>query len=237
MTEALSMRSRLLWALPPLLALLLCPLVAQVYPGDELVALAHARELAELERDLGLYVEPALSASLGSAEWLAAPFAVLYVAAHLPVTVAALGWVFLARPQAWPLVSTTFAVAQTLTVAGYVTWPCAPPSAVGVEDVTSAVWGKQALEGAHLLQSPFAAMPSGHVAWALVAGGAIAWLAPHAWQRVGGALYPLLVTAITLSTGNHFWLDAAAAVAVTAVGLAIARLVVADVRSPCFGRA
>jgi membrane-associated phospholipid phosphatase len=226
-------RRRLLGALPVLIALGLCPLVAQLAPGARAPALAHAQELADLERALGAYFEPALSAWLGSIDWLSAPLAVVYLGAHLPVTVAALGWVFIARPAAWPVVGTTFVVAQTLTVMGYVAWPCAPPSALGVADVTGAVWGRATLEGAHALQSPFAAMPSGHVAWALVAGGAIAWLAPRGWQRAAGALWPLLVTLITLATGNHFWLDAVAAAAVAGLALAVAQPIASRARRRC----
>jgi membrane-associated phospholipid phosphatase len=148
--------------------------------------------------------------------------AVVYMLAHLPVTAAVLGWVTLRRRAAWPVVRTTFVVAQCLTIAANVAWPCAPPSRVGVADVTATVWGERALDGAHALQSPFAAMPSGHVVFAAVAGGALIWLSPSLWLRAAGLIWPVLVVAVTAASGNHFWLDAVAAFAVTALALALA---------------
>jgi membrane-associated phospholipid phosphatase len=144
--------------------------------------------------------------------------------AHLPVTAAVLGWVALRRRAAWPVVRNTFVAAQCLTIAANVAWPCAPPSRVGVADVTVSVWGERALEGAHALQSPFAAMPSGHVVFATVAGGALACLSPSRWLRAAGVMWPVLVVGITAASGNHFWLDAVAAFAVVglALGLALA---------------
>lgn len=77
------------------------------------------------------------------------------------------------------------------------------------------------------LQSPYAAMPSGHVAFALLAGTLVVLVARRPALRLLGALYPPLICAVTLVTANHFWLDAAGAVAlcvgVGGVALAVHR--------------
>jgi membrane-associated phospholipid phosphatase len=208
----------------PLLALSLCPLVAQLAPGAPGVAMDHARVLRGLEQAIGIYPEPKLSAALAGEGWLAGPLAVVYLLAHVPVTGAVLGWVILSRPHAWPVVRTSFVLTQTVCAVVYVLWPCAPPTRLGVPDVTSQIWGQGTLDGARTMQSAYAAMPSGHVAFALVAGGALAWLAPRRWQRLAGAAWPALVIAITLATGNHFWLDAIAALLLVSVALGLALL-------------
>jgi hypothetical protein len=67
-------------------------------------------------------------------------------------------------------------------------------------------------------------MPSGHVAFALVAGATFARLGDQAWLRAFGWAYPGFVVAITMLTGHHLLLDAVGAVAVVAaVGAAVRR--------------
>ena len=82
--------------------------------------------------------------------------------------------------------------------------------------------GGGVLESGHVLQSPYAALPSGHVAFALVAGAAFACWGDRAWLRALGYAYPPLVVAVTVVTGNHLLVDAVAAVAVAAVARGLA---------------
>jgi membrane-associated phospholipid phosphatase len=83
-------------------------------------------------------------------------------------------------------------------------------------------WGRELADSAHLLQSPFAAVPSGHVAFALVAGMTFARLGDMAWLRAFGWVYPPLVVAVTVITAHHLVLDAVAAALVVAVAAAAA---------------
>jgi membrane-associated phospholipid phosphatase len=76
-------------------------------------------------------------------------------------------------------------------------------------------------DSAHLLQSPFAAMPSGHVAFALIAGGTFTVLGDRRWLRGFGRAYPPLVVTVTIVTGHHLWLDAVGAVLVVATASAV----------------
>ena len=61
------------------------------------------------------------------------------------------------------------------------------------------------------LWSP-AAVPSGHVAFALIAGGVFARMGDMAWLRAFGWVYAPFVVAVTVVTANHLLLDAVAAV-------------------------
>jgi hypothetical protein len=56
--------------------------------------------------------------------------------------------------------------------------------------------------------APRNCMPSMHLAWALV----LAAYLPRRW-RWAGALFSLLTAAATLGTGEHYWIDLAAALA------------------------
>ena len=69
-------------------------------------------------------------------------------------------------------------------------------------------------------------MPSLHFGYALLVGGAIAWLARSRAIRLAGALYPAAMLFIIVATGNHFLLDAVAGGAVVVAGWAAARLLI-----------
>ena len=66
-------------------------------------------------------------------------------------------------------------------------------------------------------------MPSGHVAFAIIAGVTFARLGDITWLRAVGWLYPPLMVAVIVATGNHLLVDAAASVLVVAVALVLAR--------------
>ena len=203
----------------------LCPLVA-IAGADRIAATERARDLVEAEQALGAFVEPGIHAWGSAHPWLMTLAGAAYIALHVPVLIGALAWVYLLHPAAFPRLRTAFLAAQALTVAGWVLLPTAPPRLVGglgFEDTLASLWGARAEAGASWLQSPLAAMPSGHVVFALIAGGAVVMLARRGSVRVLGALYPVAVVAMTVITANHFWLDAFGAMVVVAVAVAFAR--------------
>jgi len=210
---------------PVVAAFGLCPLVALAGGDDRGAALARARDLVDAEQALGAFVEPAIHAWGASRPWLMTVAGAAYLFLHVPVLIGALAWVYLLHPDAFARLRTTFLAAQTLTVVGWLLLPTAPPrmlGGLGFEDTLAELWGASAEEGASWLQSPLAAMPNGHVVFALIAGGAIVLLARPPAVRAVGAFYPLAVVAMTVVTANHFWLDALGAVVVVLVAVATA---------------
>jgi len=200
-------------------ALTAFPLVALLAPADPSGPIDRARDIAELERDLGLFVEPAVHAWVAPHGTLMAGLGVFYVFAHLPALGGALVWCALERPWAYPRLRATALTAHAATVLGYVLVPTAPPRLLGdarFADTLGGLWGTGGSALAHSVQSPYAAMPSGHVVFATLAGASVALLARPLAVRLVAAAYPLVVTAVTLLTANHFWLDAVAGFAVCA---------------------
>ena len=65
-------------------------------------------------------------------------------------------------------------------------------------------------------------MPSLHVAWAAWCAAAVVAATRGRWRHLAW-LYPAATTVVVLATANHFVLDAAAGLAVTALGLLAAR--------------
>ena len=144
---------------------------------------------------------------------LSAVLSILYVWGHLPATVGALVWTRLQHPRAFGLARDAFLATQGLVVAGYLAVPTAPPRMLS--GPVDGGWVDR-------IQSPYAALPSGHVAFACVVAGIVCSLAPWRWVRATLATYPLLVTAIVIATANHFWLDAVAGAGAAASGFTLA---------------
>jgi PAP2 superfamily len=203
-------------AAPVLLALALCPVAAALAPGDPAEPLARGAALLGWERSLGIASEPAIAAWLRGHATLAGAAELFYVWVHLPATIGALVWVWLEHRRAFAFARDVFVTTQLVAVAGYLAVPTAPPWML---EHASQPAGTSA---AHLLQSPYAAMPSGHMAFALIASGCVIALVRHPAVRLAAAGYALLVLAVIVATGNHYWLDAAAGAAAAAFGTAVA---------------
>jgi hypothetical protein len=201
-------------------ALALCPLVAALAPGDPASALARGRALSAAEHWSGTAFEPALYACVSAHPALLAAARAFYVWVHLPALVGALVWVWLERRHAFALARDTFVATQVFTVAAYLAVPTAPPWLTGA--VRSSA-GQDTGGALHALQSPYAAMPSGHVAFAAVAGGMVAALGRPAVVRALACAYPFVVVMVVLATGNHLWLDAVGGAFAALLGLAVAR--------------
>ena len=143
---------------------------------------------ADAERALGLFFEPQWHAWLAARPTLLTLAGLFYVWVHLPATIGALVWARLERPHAFPLARNTFLATQVITVVGYLAWPVAPPRMapeLGFSDTLAAVYGTGGETLAHSVQSPYAAMPSGHVAFACVAAGTVFALVRSRALRAG----------------------------------------------------
>jgi len=208
---------------PVAAVLALCPVVAVLAPGPA-VPLSHIRALVDEERSLGLFFEPSVY------QWAVAHPPLLragqigYVVAHIPVLLSVLVWVWIARRPAFRLARDTVVATQAIALLGYVLVPTAPPrmiAGLGYDDVASL--GTHGIE--RLLMSPYAAMPSGHAAFALIAATLVFKLARPWPVRVLALLYPFGVLAEIMATGNHIWLDALGGALTALAGFAVAKTV------------
>jgi len=208
------------------LALALCPLAALLIGADPRAPVARARELIAFEQGLGLYVEPAVHAWLRARPGVMEVAGFAYVWAHVPVAGWALVWTWYLRRDRFPVVRDTFLWTQVGVIAATVAVPVAPPWLVpdaGFAATLHDQWGAGFAASAHVLQDPYAAFPSGHVAFALVAGATLARLGDRAWLRAFGWAYPPLVVLVTVATGNHLLVDAGGAAVLVAGAAALAR--------------
>jgi membrane-associated phospholipid phosphatase len=77
--------------------------------------------------------------------------------------------------------------------------------------------GTHTANTASVLYNPYAAIPSMHVAFALMVGFSGAALTPIRWLRPLWYFYPALVSVVVVVTANHFWIDAALGALVAAM--------------------
>jgi small-conductance mechanosensitive channel len=201
-------------------------------PQGATTAFEHARAIIDLERDLGVFVEPAIQGWAVRTGWVDHVAAWLYVNAQTTVTVGALTWIALRHRAAFALVRTTFVLAFALALAGYWLLPTAPPRLLpewGFRDSVAAVTGVQT-DGP--LVNPYAAVPSMHVGFAMMVGLPLARLSRRRAARALWAAYPLLVTFVIVATANHFLADAVLGALTVALAFAGARALAAARRRP-----
>jgi len=197
-------------------------------------AYQNARELIDFERSLNLFIEPSVQAWASGKEWLIDFSSWMYVNTHFVVTVAALVFIYLFRNSSFYFVRNMFMVSMAIALVGYVVYPTAPPRFLpewGFEDSVAEFTGVPADSVAvNALFNPFAAVPSMHVAFALMLGIPLAYLVKSRVLKVMWSLYPLLVTFVVVSTGNHFWMDAVLGAATAAVSAYLASALFARAR-------
>src|SRR3954452_11170897 len=193
--------------------------------GHPNIAYQHARDIVNLERSLHTFVETDVqrwaidhSLFIHAANWM-------YVNSHFLVTTTFLIWLYIARNHAYYFVRNMFLIAMVFALIGYVAFPTAPPRFLpewGFQDTVSDFFGDSASQTASVLYNPYAAMPSMHVAFALMIAVPALKLARHRFVKLLWAFYPPLVAFVGIATGNHFWIDGACGVLVAAASAWIA---------------
>jgi len=189
-------------------------LVRGIVEGDGAAAFAHARDLISLERTLHLFVEPSIQAWASGSHAVMVGSSWLYVNAQTTITMTALLYLYLRYNRNFYFVRNMFMIAMAIALVGYVVFPTAPPRFMpewGFIDTVSDVTGVhvgQASATANALFNPYAAVPSMHVAFALMIGWPLAKLVRSPVARVLWLAYPFLMAFVIVVTANHFLFDA-----------------------------
>jgi hypothetical protein len=161
----------------------------------------------------------------------------LYVNAQTSITLAALIYLYLRHNGSFYFVRNMFAVAMLIALIGYAVFPTAPPRFLpewGFIDTVSDFTGVHVSHESaamNTLFNPYAAVPSMHVAFALMIGWPLASLSRTRLAKVLWRLYPLLIAFVIVATANHFILDALLG-ALTAGASALAARRLGGLRAP-----
>ena len=189
-------------------------LVRGLVEGRATAAFQHARELISIERTLHLFIEPSVQAWASGSHVVMVGASWLYVNAQGPITIAALLYLYVHHNERFYFVRNMFMVAMAIALIGYVVFPTAPPRFMPewgfidtVRDLTPVNVSHTSASMSALL-NPYAAVPSMHVAFALMIGWPLAQLVRWRALKVFWAIYPLLMTFVIVATANHFLADA-----------------------------
>ena len=136
-------------------------------------------------------------------------------------------WIFAFRRRLFPLLLNVFLVTNALAVVLYESYPLAPPRLEPSLEYgghpfhfLDPVFGDGA--GVRVGFNEYAAMPSIHIAWALILSVTLVLTARPLLVRVLAAAYPAVMLVTVVVTGNHYLLDAVGGAAVVALGLVAA---------------
>ncbi len=209
-------------------------LVRGLVDGQAALAFENARKLVDGERAIGLFFEPGLQSwAQGNAQWAVDGANFMYVNSHFVITTTFLIWLYIFRNPSFYYVRNMFMIAMFLALVGYVVYPTAPPRLMpewGFTDTVAGFVGQHAEQSANVLYNPFAAVPSMHVAFALMIGLPASQIARRRVFKVLWLIYPVVVTYVVVVTANHFWMDAALGAMVAALSASCASLALARAR-------
>lgn len=198
--------------------------------AKEVTALQHARDIIDLEKTLGMYVE------LDIQSWFLTNSAmihfanILYTICYYPAVIIFAIWAYWRYRSKYKFMRTVFVISAAIAFISFALYPTAPPrffdgreldttivENLGYVDTIVEHWNTNESTD-QPFYNPFAAMPSLHFGWALMVGIGIIWCTRSRFGRTIAALLPIAMFFGVTSTANHFILDIVAGAAV--IGLA-----------------
>jgi membrane-associated phospholipid phosphatase len=189
-------------------------IVRGLVENDGTAAFQHAREVIQLERTLHVFVEPSIQAWASSSHFVMQLASWVYVNAQFSVTVGALLFLYVHRNGSFYFVRNMLLIGMAIALVGYAVFPIAPPRFLpewGFVDSVSDMTGLRLSHSSALFSdfvNPYAAMPSMHVAFALMIGWPMARLSRWRLARILWLGYPFLIAFVIIATANHYVVDA-----------------------------
>ena len=183
-------------------------------------AIARARWIFHLEHDLHIPSELWLQHRVLDSSLLTQALNVFYATFHFPAMIAFLIWMFVRHRDRYPQVRNTVVIVTGAALAIQLI-PVAPPRLTpGLGFVDTGALYHQSVYAAVGTPGPdqLSAMPSVHVAWALLVGLGVVLFSTSRWRGLIIA-HPVLTLLAVVATGNHWWFDGI--VAAWLIGLAV----------------
>jgi membrane-associated phospholipid phosphatase len=207
--------------------------VRGIAESNPAVAFSNARTIVDLEQHTGLFFEQGLQAWAMGQRVLIDMANFMYVNSHFVLTTGALVWLYLRHNDRFYFVRNMFMVAMALALVGYVLMPTAPPRffpELGFVDTIAYYVNVKHDSGlVALFFNPYAAVPSMHVAFALMVSVPALLVVRNRVAKVMWGVYPLLVTFVVLVTGNHWFMDAVAGALVAGTSALVAKHVLSRI--------
>lgn len=191
--------------------------------GGQPEAMANAFALSQLEVHLGVAWEGWLQSLAVGSEVARSYFNYVYIFGYWPVLATALVALFVTSRPHYYWLRNALLLSGGLGLVIFALYPVAPPrlSDPAIVDTIASVSGGPLLARPASLVNEFAAMPSFHAGWILLASMAMA----SAWRgravQVVCVLMTLQMAIVVVVTGNHFVVDVAVGCAIAILALGI----------------
>lgn len=170
-------------------------------------AFARGRWIERVQHDIGLPSERSVQHLIIGHPLIAQACNLYYAGMHFGVLGAFLLWLFVRHRADYPRIRNVL-VLTTASCLLVQLIPVAPPRLfpdLGFVDV-AAKYGQSVYTVSGLTVDELGAMPSVHVAWALLVGWAVVRLSKSRY-RWWALAHPLITIFVVVATGNHFWMD------------------------------
>ncbi|MFE5537538.1 bifunctional glycosyltransferase 87/phosphatase PAP2 family protein [Streptomyces sp. NPDC056492] len=195
-------------------------------PSSRSLAEGHGSQIHAIERALGIDIERAVNHAVANTPWLEKFFNFYYTSFHFVVPLTILAVLYWRRPGDYRWARASLGLATVLALIGFWLYPLAPPRLMPGLGFIDTVHGPQDLANPQYgamtaISNQYAAMPSLHFGWSLWCGIVIIMLAPKGWQKLLGALHPLITVCAIVATANHWVLDAVGGAAVVSAGFGL----------------
>jgi hypothetical protein len=186
-------------------------------------ATARAEWLERTERALHLPAEASVQHALADNDVSAQAANLYYATMHFGGLFVFLVWLFVRHRDRYPQIRRVLALTTAVCLVIQLL-PVAPPRLLpGYTDTAQKY--HQSVYGLGFAADQLSAMPSVHVAWAVLIGWSVARIGrgPGRWL---GAVHAVLTVVVVVATANHFWADGIVAVAVLVACAAVEKGVV-----------
>jgi hypothetical protein len=194
-------------------------------------ALSRGEWLWRLERRLHLPSELAMQRQLLPHSLFVQLSNAYYAIVHVPALGVFLVWLFTRHRDRYPTVRNVIAM-STMACLLIQLIPLAPPRLLphlGFVDTGAKYHQSVYTELGRGASAQLSAMPSVHIAWALLIGVAVAGISTSRWRWIG-MLHFALTSYVVVVTANHWWLDGVVAAAVVVLSAAAVLAVDATLR-------
>ena len=185
----------------------------------------HATDVWSWERSLHLPDEGRVQQGALQWTWLVHAANDYYKFEHFVTLVLVAGCLVVWRPEHYLRFRRVLVLTSALGLVLHAAYPLAPPRLrpdFGVVD-TGVRYG-ESVYGAdphnHGLINQYAAMPSLHVAWAVLFALTLLAVSRSCWRWLV-VVYPVITTYVVVITGNHYWLDGIVGVALLGLALTL----------------
>lgn len=182
-------------------------------------AVRNSHRLVDVERAIGIFVEPALQRDLASAHGVRTVLNWVYIYGHWPVIAVTLVWLARRNPTVYFRLRNAMMLSGAVGMVVFALFPVAPPrlAGLGMADTVTLTSQSYRVLQPTVFTNQFAAMPSLHAGWNLLIGIALIAAARGPVLRTVGVLLPMAMVATVVLTANHYIVDVLVGVTLTSV--------------------